>query len=196
MCFNLQNEFALHCWYVFIFVQQNVWIHNCRANFAFLCQWHFSLNLIFIFCSSNFVFKMERYTADDISVSHDSTISLSIECKTKWKDTMHTFHVTHKNLLKRFVAGRSILNITIYDFFHCVVLVRVAGLRIRCFFFSDSIDCTSVYSSDLAKMAEIMGDLDMTGLSTAIRRCWSIWFSAISLLARWRLLRWENDMSN
>lgn len=104
------------------------------------------------------------------------------------RDTMHSLHVTHKNLLKRFVAGRSILIITIYDFFHCVVLVRVAGLRIRCFFFSDSIDCTSVYSSDLAKMAEIMGDLDMTGLSTAIRRCWSIWFSAISLLARWRLL--------
>lgn len=79
------------------------------------------------------VFKMERCTAD-ISVSHDPTISSSIEFKTKWKDTMHTLHVTHKNLFKRFVAGRSILNITIYDFFHCVVLVRVAGLRIRCFF--------------------------------------------------------------
>lgn len=145
----------------------------------------------FVFCNLFFqysVFKMERCTADDISVSYDPTISSSTEFKTKWKDTMHTLHVTHKNLLKRFVAGRSILNITIYDFFHCVVLVRVAGLRIRCFFFSDSIDCTSVYSSDLAKMAEIMGDLDMTGLSTAIRRCWSIWFSAISLLARWRLL--------
>ena len=146
---------------------------------------------------SKFDFWLERCTVDDISVSHDPTISSSIECKTKWKrDTMHSLHVTHKNLFKRFVAGRSILIIIIYDFFHCVVLVRVAGLRIRCFFFSDSIDCTSVYSSDLAKMAEIMGDLDMTGLSTAIRRCWSIWFSAISLLARWRLLRWENDMSN
>lgn len=80
------------------------------------------------------VFKMERCTADDISVSYDPTISSSIEFKTKWKDTMHTLHVRHKNLLKRFVAGRSILNITIYDFFHCVVLVRVAGLRMRCFF--------------------------------------------------------------
>lgn len=93
-------------------------------------------------------------------------------------------YMLHTKFIKRYVAGRSILNNKIYDFFHCVVLVRVAGLRIRCFFFSDSIHCTSVYSSDLAKMAEIMGDLDMTGLSTAIRRCWSIWFSAISLLAR------------
>ena len=84
---------------------------------------------------SKFDFWLERCTVDDISVSHDPTISSSIECKTKWKrDTMHSLHVTHKNLFKRFVAGRSILIIIIYDFFHCVVLVRVAGLRIRCFF--------------------------------------------------------------
>lgn len=62
--------------------------------------------------------------------------------------------------------------------------VSLAVLISRGFFSSPN---SFIYSSDLAMMAVSMGDLDMTGLSKAIRRWWSIWFSAISFLAMWRL---------
>ena len=110
-------------------------MHKCRANVACLSQWHFSLNLIFIFCSSNI--PCSKWKDVHLMIFQSVTIPLfHHQLNSKRNEKTPSLHVTHKNLFKRFVAGRSILNITIYDFFHCVVLVRVAGLRIRWVFFS------------------------------------------------------------